>query len=653
MRWHALLSRRTSITSQLVTAFQKPADASVQRAVNRLRADAFRTHRGYKGAFETSPPRRYAIVHHKSQGKSLLEEAQSLVLTAFGQQAQSITVGGAQELVLRGGAALRKGHIARIREFVQAQRITDVVLNFNASGSHLSRIAHALQLPEHRGGPAPEPVVVKCRTAVVLDIFRKHASTAEARLQVQLAELRYKAARVVRRRDAQGRMVFGMAGHEAEVVSARGRGGQGAVGGSGETELTVQASRMRAEVARLQQQLAGVRRRRQLLRDSRQRRGHVTVALVGYTNAGKSSLMSALCHEDVGAADRLFATLDTKISRADIGAGEGVLVVDTVGFIQGLPLNLVAAFQATLDEATQASLLLHVVDAASDDALQQRQTVRHTLRQLGMSERDLRCRVLEVWSKADRLQLPAATPSQAHNRPRHPSAGSADPPGNAHSAGMELTQDALWKAVCERIKASHARGKREVRAATEDLDAQPAQVFSVQRPKQAVEKDSSRPAGEDPMSMGDAGQHHAQRGKRILVAQLHEPLNAHELEPESIASVDADVEIDGEHKGQGAVGVEGKRADVDMVQQDRLAELLMPVTVEAEAGEEGMMPEAQAEQRDGEGASEAGAGDDESENVARVRVPVVVSAVTGMGLGRLKQAIHGRLALLKRSGLWS
>lgn len=92
-------------------------------------------------------------------------------------------------------------------------------------------------------------------------------------------------------------MVFGMAGREAEVVSARGRGGQGAVGGSGETELAVQASRMRATAARLQRQLADVRRRRQLLREGRQRQGHITVALVGYTNAGKSSLMSALCHE--------------------------------------------------------------------------------------------------------------------------------------------------------------------------------------------------------------------------------------------------------------------------------------------------------------------------------------------------------------------
>lgn len=111
------------------------------------------------------------------------------------------------------------------------------------------------------------------------------------------AELRYQAARVVRRRDAHGRLVFGMAGHEAEVVSARGRGGQGVVGGSGEKELAVQASRMRAAIARLQQQLDGVRAQRQMLREGRQRRGSRVVALVGYTNAGKSSLMSALCHE--------------------------------------------------------------------------------------------------------------------------------------------------------------------------------------------------------------------------------------------------------------------------------------------------------------------------------------------------------------------
>lgn len=101
--------------------------------------------------------------------------------------AESITVGGAQEVALRSGAAVRQGHLATIREFVAANSITDVVLNFNASGSHLTRIAHALQPEAPAGGTVPEAVVVKCRTAVVLDIFRKHASTAEARLQVKLA----------------------------------------------------------------------------------------------------------------------------------------------------------------------------------------------------------------------------------------------------------------------------------------------------------------------------------------------------------------------------------------------------------------------------------------------------------------------------------
>lgn len=111
------------------------------------------------------------------------------------------------------------------------------------------------------------------------------------------ADLRYRASRVVRRRDAHGQLVFGIAGHEAEVVSARGRAGQGAVGGSGEKEMAVQASRMRAAMARIQRQLDRVRRQRQMLRGNRQRLGHRVVALVGYTNAGKSSLMSALSSE--------------------------------------------------------------------------------------------------------------------------------------------------------------------------------------------------------------------------------------------------------------------------------------------------------------------------------------------------------------------
>ena len=364
--------------------------------------------------------------------------------------ADHVAVGSRSERQLREGAVLRSGVLAELAALVEARGFERVVLNMAASGQHQARVQEAL-------GPA---VRVTDRVGVVLEIFKQRANSGEARLQVRsasgrsvtrkravrharscshnvqvrLAELKYQASRLVRRRSADGKMTFGVAGQEAEVVSARGRGGQATVGGGGEKELSnqvrhmrgrawsyweirqywvvlgdrrrdssplLQAYRIRLERAKIERQLEEVRSRRELLRHARQRSHLRSVAIVGYTNAGKSSLLSALTGEDMGAKDELFATLDTRMRRVQLLQGRSALFADTVGFIEGLPLVLVAAFRATLEEAVHADVLVHVIDASSPRAGEQREVVHRVLASLGVSPDFMAAHMLEVWNKVD------------------------------------------------------------------------------------------------------------------------------------------------------------------------------------------------------------------------------------------------------------
>ncbi|PRW45451.1 GTP-binding chloroplastic [Chlorella sorokiniana] len=254
------------------------------------------------------------------------------------------------------------------------------------------------------------------RVALIIEIFSQRARTAEARLQVELASLEYKASRLVRVVDASTgkRTAFGLEG-DVEIVSARERGrsgssagGLGAGGGQGESELQLQRRRIADRRKLLLRRLEEVRKTRAVQRAARRRSGKPQVALVGYTNAGKSSLLRALSKdaEGVGVEDRLFATLDPTLRRVMLPGGRDVVLSDTVGFISDLPHALVEAFRATLEEVTEADLLLHVVDASSPHALQQRTAVLEVLRELGLSEERLQDAVIEVWNKCD--QLPVA-----------------------------------------------------------------------------------------------------------------------------------------------------------------------------------------------------------------------------------------------------
>ncbi len=218
-------------------------------------------------------------------------------------------------------------------------------------------------------------VKVLDRTALILDIFAQHARTREGALQVELAQYEYRLPRLTRAWTHLARQTGGAAA----------RGGSGGVGlrGPGETQLEVDRREIRKRIAHLKSELEDVRTHRAQYRRRRAREAIPVVALVGYTNAGKSTLLNAISGAKLYVADQLFATLDPTTRRVALPGGREVLFTDTVGFIQKLPTALVAAFRATLEEITEADLLLHVVDITHNNAQQQVATVLEVLEELG------------------------------------------------------------------------------------------------------------------------------------------------------------------------------------------------------------------------------------------------------------------------------
>lgn len=236
-------------------------------------------------------------------------------------------------------------------------------------------------------------VKVLDRTAIILDIFARHARTREGQLQVELAQYEYRLPRLTR-----------MWTHLARQAGGRAGGATGGVGvrGPGETQLEVDRREINHRIAHLKAELEKVRAHRARHRKQRRSAGIPVVAIVGYTNAGKSTLLNALAQADVYAADQLFATLDPTTRRVILPSGSEVLFSDTVGFIQKLPTDLVAAFRATLEEITEANLILHVVDVTHRNASEQAATVTETLEQIGATHAPL----LVALNKIDLLPEP-------------------------------------------------------------------------------------------------------------------------------------------------------------------------------------------------------------------------------------------------------
>ncbi len=266
------------------------------------------------------------------------------------------------------------------------------------------------------------------RTALILDIFATRAHTREGRLQVALAQMEYLLPRLAGQWSHLERM-------------------EGAIGtrGPGETQIETDRRLIRGRISRIKRDLEEVRTQRALYRRNRQRNNVPVVALVGYTNAGKSTLMKALSGADVLVENKLFATLDPVTRRLRLPSGETVLLTDTVGFIQKLPTQLVAAFRATLEELQEADVLLHVVDLSHENAFEHTQAVDTTLRDLGV---DGRLQILAL-NKVDLLRRPDGEFVASFDEAKGLIHGAGAPPANVAlvSAAKRWGLDALLRRI--------------------------------------------------------------------------------------------------------------------------------------------------------------------------------------------------------------
>jgi len=277
------------------------------------------------------------------------------------------------------------GKVAELKALAEETLADVVIFDDELSPRHQRELEKAL---------APNLRVLD-RTGLILDIFAQHAHTSEGMLQVELAQYEYNLPRLTRAWTHLERQAGGGGGRA---------GSTGGVGlrGPGETQLEVDKRAIRRRIAHIKGQLEKVEAHRMRYRAQRKRSRIPTVALVGYTNAGKSTLLNRLARADVHVADQLFATLDPTTRRVQLPANDSALVTDTVGFIQKLPTSLIAAFHATLEEIAQADLLLHVVDISHPNALNQSQAVQETLAEIEASHIPM----VTALNKADTLQRP-------------------------------------------------------------------------------------------------------------------------------------------------------------------------------------------------------------------------------------------------------
>jgi GTPase len=262
---------------------------------------------------------------------------------------------------------------------------------------------HQRELQKILGGT----VRVLDRTALILDIFAQHAHSSDGQLQVKLAQYEYYLPRLTGQWTHLARQAGGGAGRSGSV------GGVG-LRGPGETQLEVDRRAIRREISHLKEEIEKVRAHRMRYRAQRKRSRIPTVVLVGYTNAGKSTLLNRLAKSEVYVADQLFATLDPTTRRVELSGGYQALFTDTVGFIQKLPTTLVAAFHATLEEIAEADLLLHMVDISHPNAMNQAEAVQLTLDEIDASH----VPIITVLNKIDRLSDPEAARHTADHFPQ-------------------------------------------------------------------------------------------------------------------------------------------------------------------------------------------------------------------------------------------
>lgn len=282
--------------------------------------------------------------------------------------------------------------IAPVRKPVPATllgsgKVEEIAALVRVHDAELVIVDHPLSPVQQRNLEKAWSAKVLDRTGLILEIFGDRAQTKEGRLQVELAHLNYQKSRLVR----------------SWTHLERQRGGYGFLGGPGETQIEADRRQIQTRIRKIEDQLDRVRNMRSVHRAERKRVPRPVAALVGYTNAGKSTLFNKLTGADILAEDMVFATLDPTLRRVRLPHGEELILSDTVGFISELPTALVAAFRATLEEVLEADIILHVRDIASPETAQQAEDVLGVLGELGIHPGQDR-RIIEVWNKTDRLE---------------------------------------------------------------------------------------------------------------------------------------------------------------------------------------------------------------------------------------------------------
>lgn len=279
------------------------------------------------------------------------------------------------------GTYLGKGKIEEVRERIDKLDATGVVCDDELTPAQLRNLEDLLDTK------------VMDRTMVILDIFAKRSTTSEGKIQVELAQLKFSAARLIGLRSSLSRL-----------------GGGIGTRGPGEKKLEMDRRLIHERISQLKSELKKVESHRELIRKSRDENLAFNVAIVGYTNAGKSTLLNKLTDANILAEDKLFATLDPTTRKLKLGSGQEILVTDTVGFIRKLPHHLIEAFKSTLEEAKYANLLVHMVDASNEEASSQMLVVYDTLRSLDVVDKD----IITVFNKTDLIKEGEELPRDFH-----------------------------------------------------------------------------------------------------------------------------------------------------------------------------------------------------------------------------------------------
>lgn len=296
-----------------------------------------------------------------------LDELEELVKTAGAQ-----TVGRVIQSRegIHPGYYVGTGKLEEIRMAVQAFEATGIVCDDELSPSQINNLERELECK------------VMDRTVVILDIFAARAKTSEGKIQVELAQLRYRAARLTGLGTSLSRL-----------------GGGIGTRGPGEKKLEMDRRLIKTRISQLKRELEQVKRHRELLREGRKKDNLLTGAIVGYTNAGKSTLLNTLTHAGVLEEDKLFATLDPTTRVLELPGKQKIYLTDTVGFIRKLPHHLIEAFKSTLEEAKYADVIIHVVDASNPQMDQQMHVVYETLKELGVKDK----KVVTLFNKQDKI----------------------------------------------------------------------------------------------------------------------------------------------------------------------------------------------------------------------------------------------------------